>query len=59
MLMESMAEVHERFVLIVAKGRKMDIGAVKPLAEGQIFTGVQAQDNGLVDELGNFQKPWK
>ena len=54
MLQEAMQDVKERFVLIVAKGRKMQIEAVKPLAEGQIFTGKQAKENGLIDELGNF-----
>ncbi|MBU0580157.1 MAG: signal peptide peptidase SppA [Candidatus Margulisbacteria bacterium] len=54
MLKESMDEVHTRFILIVAKGRKMQIEAVRPLAQGQIFTGEQSKENGLVDELGNF-----
>mgnify|MGYP000638651217 CR=1 FL=1 len=28
---------------------------IEPLADGRVFTGEQAQENGLVDRLGNFQ----
>ncbi len=47
--------VHEQFVNDVAKGRKLPVEKVKKIADGRIFTGQQAKELGLVDELGNFQ----
>lgn len=45
-----------QFVARVATGRGMSIDKVKSLADGRIFSGKQAKDNGLVDELGNLSK---
>ena len=47
-------DIYQQFVDVVAAGRKMDRNAVLKLADGRIFTGRQAQKNGLVDELGNY-----
>lgn len=47
-------ESYEEFVKIVADGRGMDIAAVRELADGRIYSGRQAVDNGLVDALGNL-----
>lgn len=47
-------EIYGNFVNVVAEGRKMDIEAVKKLADGRIYTGRQAKEAGLVDELGNL-----
>lgn len=47
-------EIYEAFVDVVAEGRHMDREAVKKLADGRVFTGRQAQQAGLVDELGNL-----
>lgn len=44
--------MHEQFVSIVAKGRKMDLGKARSLASGKIFTGEQALGLGLVDVMG-------
>jgi protease-4 len=46
-------ESYEEFVSVVADGRGLDRDAVLGLADGRIFSGRQAVDNGLVDELGN------
>ena len=48
-------EMYMQFVNVVSTGRKLDIEAVKKLADGRIFSGSQARDMKLVDELGNFQ----
>lgn len=48
-------DVHEQFIKAVAEGRKMPLPAVKELADGRIFTGKQALDAGLVDDLGNLE----
>ncbi|MBI3399291.1 MAG: signal peptide peptidase SppA [Deltaproteobacteria bacterium] len=48
-------DVHKQFVSIVAENRKLKIDVVKKFADGRIFSGAQAKNIGLVDELGNFQ----
>jgi len=45
-------EMYTRFVNIIAVGRNMEIEDVRKLADGRIYTGKQALDNGLVDQLG-------
>ncbi len=47
-------EVYEEFVRVVADGREMSIDEVKTLADGRVYTGQQAKELGLVDELGNL-----
>jgi protease-4 len=50
-------EVHEQFVQAVADGREnLDLEVVRLLADGRIYTGQQAVDNGLVDEIGGFRE---
>ncbi|TAN40646.1 MAG: signal peptide peptidase SppA [Nitrospirae bacterium] len=46
--------VHAQFIRAVAEGRKMTPEAVKLLADGRIFTGEQALQNGLIDEIGTL-----
>ncbi len=38
----------------VSDGRKMDRDAVHQVAQGRVWTGVQAKERGLVDELGGL-----
>jgi len=45
-------EAYGEFVGIVAKGRDMSEAEVREIADGRIYTGRQARENGLVDELG-------
>lgn len=47
-------EAYERFVRVVAQGRRMDRGRVLQLADGRIYTGAQAHRLGLVDTLGSL-----
>ena len=49
-----MDDVHRQFIEAVAEGRSLDIAEVRSLADGRIFTGRQAKDLMLVDELGNL-----
>ncbi len=46
--------LHDLFVSVVAKGRDMDEVEVRKLADGRPYTGQQALDLGLVDDLGNL-----
>lgn len=47
--------VHQQFVRDVARGRRMQEEEVREVADGRIFTGEQAKELGLVDELGNLR----
>jgi protease-4 len=49
-----MDKIYEDFVGIVADGRNMSREAVIAVAEGRVWTGQQALERGLVDELGGF-----
>jgi len=54
-IMQSMVDdIYEQFVTTVAKGRSISRERTKSLADGRIFTGKQAKEIGLVDELGNY-----
>ncbi len=48
-------DVYTQFIQAVAESRKMDIEKVRELADGRIFTGRQAFEAGLVDELGGYR----
>ena len=50
----AVTDVYDQFVEEVATGRKMDRDKVLPLADGRFFTGRQAKEAGLVDELGGL-----
>lgn len=47
-------ESYNDFVQIVADGRGLDVERVRELADGRIYSGRQAVDNGLADGLGNL-----
>jgi protease-4 len=55
LLQSVMDDVHTQFIEAVAKGRSLEVPEVKALADGRIFTGRQAKDAKLVDELGNLE----
>ncbi|MGQ9824241.1 MAG: signal peptide peptidase SppA [Desulfotomaculales bacterium] len=48
-------DIYDQFLAAVAEGRKMDAARLRQLADGRVFTGRQAYQAGLVDELGNFR----
>lgn len=45
---------HQRFIDIIASGRKIPVDKVKALATGEIYTAVMAKDAKLIDEIGYF-----
>ena len=55
-LQSVMDDAHRQFIEAVADGRSLDIADVEALADGRIFTGQQAKDVLLVDELGDLQQ---
>ncbi len=50
-----MAEVYNVFVTKAAKGRKMGYDQLEPKAHGRIYTGSQALNAGLVDDVGGIE----
>ncbi len=52
---QSMMSIYWAFVDKVAEGRGMSREAVDAIAQGRIWTGEQALDNGLVDKLGGYE----
>lgn len=46
--------IYESFVGRVATGRKLTPTRVREIAKGRVWTGAQARELGLVDELGGF-----
>ncbi len=49
-----MDDIHKQFIKAVSEGRKLPVEDVARLADGRIFSGRQAMDLKLVDEIGNF-----
>lgn len=49
-------ESYDHFIEIIVEGRGMSTEEVKILADGRIYTGRQAMEQGLVDELGEFEE---
>jgi len=50
----SMDLIYEQFVQRVAAGRKLPVDRVREIARGRVWTGAQAHELGLVDELGGI-----
>ncbi|MBT8317606.1 MAG: signal peptide peptidase SppA [Lutibacter sp.] len=51
---EGVEAVYTTFLERVADGRNMEIEDVDAIAQGRVWSGVDALNNGLVDELGNL-----
>jgi len=47
---------YRSFVSRVAEGRKKTFEQIEPLAQGRVWLGAQAKQNGLIDELGGLDK---
>ena len=47
-------EIYDQFVYTVSAGRRMETSKVRAIADGRIYTGRQAKNIGLVDELGDY-----
>lgn len=51
---EMMEDIYRQFTTKAAEGRKMPVETLRELAGGRVYTGTQAKDNGLIDELGTL-----
>ena len=53
---KSLDNVYEDFTLKVSQARKIDAAKMDELARGRIWTGSGALKNGLIDDIGGFNK---
>lgn len=53
---EIVDEIYEDFLTNVAAHRGMERDAVHEIAQGRVWTGNQALENGLVDEIGGLEE---
>jgi protease-4 len=49
-----MDQIYGNFLSRVAEGRRLPLQRVQQIARGRVWTGAQARELGLVDELGGF-----
>ena len=56
LLQEAIDAMHARFVDLVAQGRGLKAGAVRPLADGRIFTADEALRHKLIDAIGYWDE---
>ena len=54
MLHDNLQRGYDRFTSLVADGRGMDITDVHELAKGRVWSGQDALERGLVDQIGGF-----
>jgi protease-4 len=55
-LQESLDRIYDDFTAKVAAGRGLDRERVHEIARGRVWTGADALDRGLVDELGGLRR---
>ena len=48
-------DAYDQFLQVVIEGRNLRKSKAEKIAQGQVFTGRQAKNLGLIDEIGNFQ----
>jgi protease-4 len=56
MVLKLMDDIYGNFKKGVAEGRKMKEEDVERIGRGRVWTGAQGKENGLVDELGGFDR---
>lgn len=54
-MQQSIEDIYDRFVSIVAEGRALDKEFVDSVAQGRVWTGTDALDLGLVDSIGTLE----
>ena len=55
-MQKMMNDIYVQFTKKAATGRKMDYDQLEKMAQGRVYTGVQALKLGLVDELGTLDQ---
>ncbi len=55
-LTRNVTDIYEEFLDVVSEGRNMDRNAVDSVAQGRVWTGEQALDHNLVDDIGGLRE---
>ncbi|MDC7221388.1 MAG: signal peptide peptidase SppA [Spirochaetales bacterium] len=56
MLQSGVDQIYRQFLNLVATNRNIPLADVRKVAEGRVWTGRQALDNGLVDTIGTLEE---
>ena len=51
----SVERIYSKFTSVVAEGRDMTVEAVDNIAQGRVWTGAEALEIGLVDQIGTIE----
>ena len=51
----SVERIYDKFTALVAEGRDMTVEGVDEIAQGRVWTGAEALEIGLVDEIGTIE----
>ncbi len=54
-MQSSVEKIYTKFTGLVAEGRGMSVEAVDNVAQGRVWTGAEALEIGLVDEIGTLE----
>jgi protease IV len=46
----------DRWLADIAEARKIPVDELRPLTEGRVWTGRQAKERGLIDDVGGYQR---
>jgi protease IV len=53
-LKSSMLQIYDEFKSHVSSGRNITLNQVEDIAQGRVWSSMQAKNNGLIDEIGNL-----
>ena len=56
LLERSVAQTYADFLDVVARGREMTIEQVDAVGQGRVWTGLQALEHGLIDNIGGLRE---
>lgn len=56
LLKKEITWIYDKFITKVSEGRDLDKAAVDKIGKGRVWTGAQAKELGLIDELGGLDK---
>ena len=51
----SVEKIYDKFTSIVSEGREMPVARVDEIGQGRVWTGAEALEIGLVDEIGTLE----
>ena len=54
-MLSSIEDIYDRFTSIVSEGRSLEKSYVDEIGQGRVWTGSDAREKGLVDEIGTLE----